>query len=72
VYQRTTGASSGAGGAPGALPGAGRQAHRPLKKAALYERAGFRVVERVDDDRYSLPLTSLKMELELRPEKGRS
>jgi GNAT superfamily N-acetyltransferase len=32
---------------------------------ALYERAGFRVVERVDDDRYSIPLTSLKMELEL-------
>jgi GNAT superfamily N-acetyltransferase len=32
---------------------------------ALYERAGFRVVQRVDDARYSIPLTSLKMELTL-------
>jgi GNAT superfamily N-acetyltransferase len=35
---------------------------------ALYERAGFRVVERVDDARYSVPLTNLKMVLELDPQ----
>jgi GNAT superfamily N-acetyltransferase len=29
----------------------------------MYERAGFRVVERVDDARYSVPLTSIRMEL---------
>jgi GNAT superfamily N-acetyltransferase len=32
---------------------------------ALYERSGFRVVERVHDARYSVPLTSLKMLLAL-------
>jgi GNAT superfamily N-acetyltransferase len=33
----------------------------------LYEKAGFQVVERVRDDRYSLPLENLKMELSLNP-----
>ena len=33
---------------------------------AMYDRAGFRVVARVEDARYSVPLTSLKMELALR------
>ena len=32
---------------------------------AMYERAGFRVVERVDDARYSVALTSIRMELSL-------
>ncbi len=32
---------------------------------AMYERAGFRVVERVDDARYSVPRTSIRMELSL-------
>ena len=32
---------------------------------AMYERAGFRVVERVEDARYSVPLTSIRMELAL-------
>jgi GNAT superfamily N-acetyltransferase len=32
---------------------------------AMYARAGFRVVARVEDARYSVPLTSLKMELSL-------
>jgi GNAT superfamily N-acetyltransferase len=32
---------------------------------ALYEQAGFHIVERVHDSRYSIPLTSLKMELSL-------
>jgi GNAT superfamily N-acetyltransferase len=31
----------------------------------MYEAAGFRVVERVDDARYSVPLTSIRMELKL-------
>lgn len=31
----------------------------------MYERAGFRVVERVEDARYSVPLTSIRMELSL-------
>jgi GNAT superfamily N-acetyltransferase len=33
---------------------------------ALYDRAGFRVVESTRDDRYSTPLDNLKMELRLR------
>lgn len=33
----------------------------------MYERAGFRVVERVHDARHSVPLTSLRMELSLTP-----
>jgi GNAT superfamily N-acetyltransferase len=32
---------------------------------AMYDRAGFRIVARVEDARYSVPLTSLKMELSL-------
>ena len=32
---------------------------------AMYERAGFRVVERVEDARYSVPRTSIRMELSL-------
>jgi GNAT superfamily N-acetyltransferase len=32
---------------------------------AMYEAAGFRVVERVDDARYSVPRTSIRMELTL-------
>jgi GNAT superfamily N-acetyltransferase len=32
---------------------------------AMYERAGFRVVERVEDTRYSVPRTSIRMELHL-------
>lgn len=32
----------------------------------MYERAGFRVTARARDTRYSVPLTSLKMELSLR------
>ena len=32
---------------------------------AMYERAGFRVVERVADARYSVPRTSIRMELPL-------
>ena len=31
----------------------------------MYERAGFRVVERVEDARYTLPLPSIRMELTL-------
>jgi GNAT superfamily N-acetyltransferase len=31
----------------------------------MYERAGFRVVERVEDARYSVPRTSIRMELTL-------
>lgn len=31
----------------------------------MYERAGFRVVERVEDARYSVPRTSIRMELPL-------
>jgi GNAT superfamily N-acetyltransferase len=31
----------------------------------MYERAGFRVVERVDDARYTVPRTSIRMELPL-------
>ena len=34
---------------------------------AMYERAGFRVVERVEDARYSVPRTSIRMELTLWP-----
>jgi GNAT superfamily N-acetyltransferase len=33
---------------------------------AMYERAGFRLVERVEDARYSVPLVSIKLELDLR------
>lgn len=33
---------------------------------ALYLRSGFRIVERVADDRYSVPRVNLRMELELR------
>jgi GNAT superfamily N-acetyltransferase len=32
---------------------------------AMYERAGFRVIERVEDARYSVPRTSIRMELPL-------
>ena len=32
---------------------------------ALYERAGFRIVERFPDDRYSVPRMNLRMELDL-------
>jgi GNAT superfamily N-acetyltransferase len=32
---------------------------------AMYERAGFRVVERVEDARYSVPRVSVRMELAL-------
>jgi GNAT superfamily N-acetyltransferase len=32
---------------------------------AMYERAGFCIVARMEDARYSVPLTSLKMELSL-------
>jgi GNAT superfamily N-acetyltransferase len=32
----------------------------------MYERAGFRVVERVEDARYTVPLVSIRMELGLR------
>ena len=32
---------------------------------AMYERAGFRVVERVEDARYTVPWTSIRMELSL-------
>jgi GNAT superfamily N-acetyltransferase len=32
---------------------------------AMYDGAGFRIVARVEDSRYSVPLTSLKMELSL-------
>jgi GNAT superfamily N-acetyltransferase len=32
---------------------------------AMYERTGFRVVERVEDARYSVPRTSIRMELSL-------
>jgi GNAT superfamily N-acetyltransferase len=32
---------------------------------AMYESVGFLIVERVDDARYSVPLTSVKMELAL-------
>jgi len=32
---------------------------------AMYERAGFRVVERVDDARHTVPRTSVRMELPL-------
>jgi GNAT superfamily N-acetyltransferase len=32
---------------------------------AMYDHAGFRIVARVEDARYSVPLTSLKMELSL-------
>jgi hypothetical protein len=32
---------------------------------AMYDRAGFRVVERVDDARYTVPLPSVRMELAL-------
>jgi GNAT superfamily N-acetyltransferase len=32
---------------------------------ALYERAGFRVVERIPDDRYSVPLINLLLEMKL-------
>jgi GNAT superfamily N-acetyltransferase len=32
---------------------------------AMYDAAGFRVVHRVEDARYSMPLTSLRMELTL-------
>jgi hypothetical protein len=31
----------------------------------MYERAGFRVVERVEDARYTVPRTSIRMELSL-------
>jgi hypothetical protein len=31
----------------------------------MYDRAGFRVVERVDDARYTVPLTGVRMELAL-------
>ena len=34
---------------------------------AMYEKAGFRVVERCPDDRYTLPLDCLRMELPLAP-----
>ena len=36
----------------------------------MYERAGFRVVERVHDARHSVPLTNLRMELTLAPRSG--
>ena len=32
---------------------------------AMYERAGFRVVERIDDARHTVPRTSVRMELSL-------
>jgi GNAT superfamily N-acetyltransferase len=35
---------------------------------AMYERAGFRVVERVEDARYTVPRTSIRMELTLAAE----
>jgi GNAT superfamily N-acetyltransferase len=40
----------------------------------LYERAGFRVTVRCTDDRYTVPLESLKMEcrLDLSPDYGRT
>ena len=31
----------------------------------LYERAGFRIVERVPDDRYSVPRVNLRLEMDL-------
>jgi GNAT superfamily N-acetyltransferase len=33
----------------------------------MYERAGFRVVERVEDARYTVPRVSIRMELPIRP-----
>jgi N-acetylglutamate synthase-like GNAT family acetyltransferase len=38
----------------------------------MYERAGFHVVERVEDARYSLPLVSLRLELVLAADARRS
>ena len=38
----------------------------------MYERAGFRVVERVDDARYTVPRTSIRMEASMAPAAARS